>query len=100
MDCVIATQITNLANSDTQACIDVEVNEQAIGELFITGEAEFSNGEVELWETVDKAFNDEQELVRSLVLRVAMDDLEARTELRLLLSGIAAQQNLAMANSH
>ena len=96
----INTQISDYANADNKACAEMEFNETAMADLFIHGEAEFSEGEVELWSTVDKACNEEQELIRALVLRIVMDDLTAKTELRMLLTGIAVQQNEAMANRH
>lgn len=100
MTCHIDNQIADHANADNQACAEMEYNETAMADLFIHGEAEFSNGEVELWSAVDKACDDEQELIRALVHRIAMDDLTAITELRMLLTGIAVQQNEAMAKRH
>ncbi len=98
--CQITSEIAQHVNADNQAIAEMEMNESAVADLFIDERADFSNGEIELWETVDKAFEDEQELIKSLVFRVATNDLTANTELRLLLTGIAAQQNEAMAISH
>ena len=100
MTCCINNQIAEHANADNQACAEMEHNETAMADLFINESAEFSNGEVELWEVVDKAFDDESELIRALVHRIAMDDLTAITELRMLLTGIAVQQNEEMAKRH
>lgn len=96
MSCQALNNIENHANADNQAQAEAELNLTASADLFIHGEAEFSHGEVELWEVVSKAFEDEQELIKALVLRLLMDDLTAKTELRLLATGIAAQKNSVM----
>jgi len=76
------------------------LNENALYELFQHSTADFSNGEVELYDVVGKALADEKDLLLTLVARIAQNDLYAPTELRLLLSGIAAQKNLEMASCH
>ena len=100
MTCYIGGQIANHVNADNQVCAEEVLNEVAASELFINGVADFSNGEVELYEAVDQAMKDERELVSTLLERILTDDLTAKTELRLLVSGIANQRNLAMAERH
>ena len=96
----ISQQIENHVNADNQVCAEELTTESAVSELFINGVAGFSNGDVELYEAVDKAITDERELFSTLVGRILSDDLMAKTELRLLVSGIAMQKNLAMAERH
>ncbi len=100
MDCPITHEISVFTNADNQANAEEVVNESAVAELFINGAADFSNGEVELYEAVDQAMVDERELFSTLVERMLSDDLTAKTELRLLVGGIAKQKNLAMADRH
>lgn len=96
MNCHISSHV----NADNQVCAEEVFNEVAVSELFINGIADFSNGEIELYEAVDQAMKDERELVSTLLERILTDDLSAKTELRLLVSGIANQKNLAMAERH
>ena len=92
--------VTNHVNTGKQVYSNAALNENAVCELFIKGVADFSNGEVELHEAVDQAMKDERVLVSTLIERILTDDLSAKTELRLLVSGIASQKNLAMAERH
>lgn len=100
MNCHISNQIANQVQTGKQVCGNALLNENAVCELFIKGIADFSNGEVELHEAVDQAMKDERALVSALLERILTDDLTAKTELRLLVSGIANQKNLAMAERH
>ena len=97
---IVTRQIANHVNTGKQVCGNMLLNENAVCELFIKGIADFSNGEVELHEAVDQAMHDESALVSALIERILTDDLSAKTELRLLVSGIANQRNLAMAERH
>ena len=100
MVCQIAKQIGLHVNADNNVNAEETANVNALSEMFICGQAEFTNGEVELYEAVDKAMVDERELVSTLVQRVLVDDLTAKTELRLLVGGIANQINESMAERH
>ena len=97
---VINKQITTHINADNRACTEELINENAVSELFINGVAGFSNGEVEIYEAVDKAMVDERKLFSTLVERILSGDLFAKSELRLLVGGIARQKNLAMTGRH
>jgi hypothetical protein len=93
-----ATKQTNFqVNTDNQVNAEEVFNETAVSELFIKGIADFSNGEVDLYEAVVQAMVDERELVSTLLKRILTDELSAKSELRLLVGGIANQRNLAMA---
>lgn len=100
MTCHINEQIADHANADNQAEAIADFNESAMFNLFIDEIANFSNGEIELWQVTDKAFNEHNELIKELTQRIATYDLNAQTELRQLLQSIAFEINESMANSH
>ena len=100
MNCPITQQLSIQAHTDIKEDTENLLNEVAVFDLFQHGRGEFSNGEIELCDVVDKAFKDEYQLASELFMRTAMNDLHAKTESTLLLRGIAEQMNEEMANSH
>ena len=100
MLCHVSEQISTQAYVGMKEENEEIINENAIFDLFQHGRGQFSNGEIELCDVVDKAFKDEYQLASELFMRIAMNDLHAKTESTLLLRGIAEQMNEEMANRH
>ena len=95
--CHIQTQIAQHANASISADKEELTNDDAMVNLFVNGQADFSNGEIELYEVLDEALKDDKELFMSLVERMLAYDLVAQTELRQFVSAIAQQKNLGLA---
>lgn len=104
MNCHIGNQTAIHTNADNQACAEMEVNEQAITDLFEHEQAEFSNGCIDLSDVIIQSITGDSvdvQVILSEMLIADADRLKAlQSVLRNHLSGIAAEQNEAMANSH
>ena len=94
MNCYVSRQIADFANADVSADLQQVKDEEAVIDLFTNGSGNFSTGEIEMHEVMDKALDEEPEHIKSLVERIALDDLAATSELKQALKGFALQMNV------
>jgi hypothetical protein len=103
MSCYIQHQIALHANANTceelRAEREEELNNKAAKELMVSGVAEFSNGEIEMYEAIDVLML-EKELAGSLIESLVMGDLSKLNELRSAVKGAAEILNLSRGSNH
>lgn len=106
MTCHIDNQIAEHAYSDYQACAEMEVNEQALSDLFKDGGAMFSNEWLDLIEVIKESLKQDSEKFLELVCEVEFakhNSLSTYAELHreqlAFYSGVALKMN-KMANRH
>lgn len=75
MSCATALQIAKHANSDNQACVEAEINEQALADLFTEDTAKFSNDFFDLPDVIEKAINDDKEFIVELLCELVVSQM-------------------------
>lgn len=90
--CHIERSISVHANAEVFAEGQAMLNQAAANEMLITGDAEFSNGNIEKCDALERAYEN-KEATLCLLDRISSDDLTAITELKALLKGCALEIN-------
>lgn len=98
--CEISNQLAVNANADNQVDAIELANEKALSDLFIDGQADFSNGEIELYEAHDYAEKSYKETFDLLVLRIVSGDLVAIKGLQHLIRVSAIELNSSRGFNH
>lgn len=92
----ISKQLPVHKKSDNQADDQSLIDEAGIDELILNGVYKFSCGDIALYKPINKAFETEPELFKSLFQRVVAGDLTAIKDMRLLIIGITKELILEM----
>ena len=94
--CEFEKDLSNQDDSDNQADDQSLIDEAGIDKLILNGVYKFSCGDIALYKPINKAFETEPELFKSLFQRVVAGDLTAIKDMRLLIIGITKELILEM----